>query len=107
MTQVATMQNVHPEAKRPSVEGRGGSSVLNTIERGQGADIAPDRILEIAYAFWKAKVLLSAVELDLFTVLADGALDLNSLAVRLGVHKRAAADFFDSLVALNLLGRDR
>ena len=28
-------------------------------------DPKPDRILEIGYAFWKSKVLLSAVEFDL------------------------------------------
>jgi hypothetical protein len=30
--------------------------------------VTPDRILELSYAFWKSKAVLSAVELDLFTV---------------------------------------
>ena len=38
----------------------------------------PDRTLEIGYAFWKSKVLLSAVEFDVFTVLAPGPLTLRS-----------------------------
>ncbi len=66
----------------------------------------PDRILDISYAFWRAKALLSAVELDVFTILADGPLDLKSLISRLGIHQRGARDFLDALVALGLLHRD-
>ena len=33
-------------------------------------------ILRIAYGFWQSKVLFSAVELNVFTILADGALDI-------------------------------
>jgi predicted nicotinamide N-methyase len=50
--------------------------------------------------------LLTAVELDLFTILADGALDPHSLTARLGLHGRGALDFFDALVALGLLERE-
>jgi hypothetical protein len=32
--------------------------------------VTPNRILEISYAFWQSKALLSAVGLDVFTVLA-------------------------------------
>jgi hypothetical protein len=66
----------------------------------------PDRILEIGYAFWKSKALHSAVELGLFTALGDGALDGATLAGRLRLHQRGASDFFDALVALDLLHRD-
>src|ERR1044071_309432 len=72
-----------------------------------GADsVTPDRILELTYAFWKSKALLSAVELDLFTVLGNGPLDGTALAGRLKLDRRGAADFFDALVALGLLKRD-
>jgi O-methyltransferase domain/Dimerisation domain len=78
-----------------------------TSERAAQTDAAsPDRILELSYAFWKSKVLLSAVELDVFTVLAEGSLDIQELAARLGLHGRGARDFFDALVALDLLQRD-
>src|SRR5262245_43051487 len=70
-------------------------------------DVAnPTRILDVAYSFWKAKALLSGVELDLFTVLAAGPLDFQTLAARLGLHTRSARDFFDALVALDFLQRD-
>jgi O-methyltransferase domain/Dimerisation domain len=66
----------------------------------------PCRIVDIAYAFWQSKALFAAVELDLFTKLADDPLDLATLASRTNVHERGARDFFDSLVALGLLHRD-
>jgi hypothetical protein len=67
----------------------------------------PDRIFELAYGFRRAKVLLCAVELDLFTVLGDGPLDLTELCSRVGLHQRNAGDFLDALVALGMLDRDR
>ena len=66
----------------------------------------PGRIVEIAYAFWRSKALFAAMELDIFSKLADGPLHLATLISRTGVHERGARDFFDSLVALGLLNRD-
>jgi hypothetical protein len=65
-----------------------------------------ERLLEIGSGYRRAKVLLAAVELGLFSVLACKALDAPSLAGRLGISTRAARDFFDALVALQLLTRD-
>jgi precorrin-6B methylase 2 len=70
------------------------------------AESPPNRILDIGYGFWKSKVLFSAVELSLFTELGGDALACEALAERLGVHLRGARDFFDALVALQLLDRD-
>jgi hypothetical protein len=56
-------------------------------------------------AFQRAKVLLSAVELSLFSELARGSLDAEVLRRRLGLDVRGARDFFDALVALGLLDR--
>jgi len=69
--------------------------------------VSPDPILELGQAFWKAKVLLSAVELDLFSALAaDGPSTLEEIGARVGLHPRGARDFLDALVALQLLQRD-
>ena len=68
--------------------------------------ISPDRLVELGSAYRRAKVLLSAVELDLFSVLAKGPLDAEALALSLHVHSRGARDFFDTLVALGLLVRE-
>jgi hypothetical protein len=66
----------------------------------------PERILQLGLAFWGSKTLLSAVELGLFSELADGALSADELGERLGLHPRARRDFFDALVALEMLARD-
>lgn len=66
----------------------------------------PEHIFEVGFAFRKSKTLLSAVELGLFSVLGERALDSEALVDRLGLHGRGARDFFDALVALKLLGRD-
>jgi hypothetical protein len=66
---------------------------------------APDRILEIGHSFRASKTLLSAVELGVFTALADGPLDLETLGTKVGIHPRGARDFLDALVALGMLDR--
>jgi hypothetical protein len=69
-------------------------------------DISPDRILQIGFGFWASKTLLSAVELAVFSQLADGPKSGPELQGALGLHPRATFDFLDTLVALGLLERD-
>src|SRR6185312_16378995 len=71
----------------------------------QSSEILPSRILQLAQAFMASKTLLSAVELDVFTALAEGPLDAEALRRRLGLHERSARDFLDALVALGMLER--
>lgn len=68
-------------------------------------DVTADQILQLGLAFWGSKTLLSAVELGLFTQLADGPLTAEELRRRLGLHERSALDFFDALVSLAMLER--
>jgi hypothetical protein len=68
--------------------------------------VTPEKILELGSAFWGSKTLLSAVELGLFSELAKGPTDAESLRERLGLHERSARDFFDALVALGMLERN-
>jgi hypothetical protein len=70
------------------------------------AELTPDAIMKLGLGFWGSKTLLSAVELGVFTELAKGPQDLESLRGRLGLHRRSAGDFFDALVALGMLRRD-
>jgi hypothetical protein len=70
------------------------------------AEPRPDRIMSVVWGFMAAKTLMTAIELDLFSVLARGALDADALRARLGLHPRSARDFFDTLVALGMLERD-
>ena len=65
----------------------------------------PEKILQTGLAFWPAKTLLSAIELGLFTELADGSQPLDAIISRFGLHQRSARDFLDTLVALGFLHR--
>lgn len=67
--------------------------------------LTPEKILHLGMAFWESKTVLSAVELDVFTTLAKGPMDVHALRTQLGIHERSARDFFDALVALGLLDR--
>jgi len=67
---------------------------------------SPDRLLQLAMGFWASKALLSAVELGVFTRLANGPRDAAQLTEELGLHPRSALDFLDTLVALNVLERE-
>ena len=74
-----------------------------------GADHAaldPGHIMQVGMGFFASKTVLSAVELELFTVLADGSLSGEELGGRLGLHERGIGDFLDALVALGFLERD-
>jgi hypothetical protein len=65
----------------------------------------PERIMQLGLGFWGSKTLLTALELGVFTELANGALDVKTLTERFGLHSRGARDFFDALVALGMLER--
>lgn len=57
-------------------------------------------------AFWASKTLLSAVEMGVFTELAQRPESFEKLSGRLGLHPRSARDFLDALVALGFLERN-
>ena len=69
-------------------------------------DPDPSRILQTATAFWASKVLLTAVEFDLFSTLAGGPMTAAELGEKVGIHPRGRYDFFDALVALGFLERE-
>jgi len=82
-------------------------SEAQTTAVGSAPQVTPDAIMQLGFAFWGSKALLSAVELGVFSELADaGTLDGEALRERLGLHPRSATDFFDSLVALGMLERE-
>jgi O-methyltransferase domain/Dimerisation domain len=63
--------------------------------------------MQVGTGFFASKTLLSAVEMGVFTELARGPEEFNTLAGRLGLHPRSARDFLDALVALGLLHRSQ
>ncbi len=67
---------------------------------------SPAHIMQTATAFWASKVLLTAVEFELFSTLGTGSRTADELGDELGIHPRGRFDFFDALVALGFLDRD-
>src|SRR5438067_12185170 len=70
------------------------------------AELDPSPILQAAFAFWTSKVLLTAVEFDVFTKLGDRRITGPELGAALGLHPRGIRDFFDALVAMQFLDRE-
>lgn len=68
-------------------------------------ELNPGKIMHVGLGFWPSKVLLSAVEMGLFTELANGPQEFGELSGRMGLHSRSAHDFLDTLVALGFLQR--
>lgn len=69
------------------------------------APLTPEHIMKVGSGFWASKTLLSAIELDLFTRLAERPGTVDDVRARVGLHPRSARDFLDALVALGFLQR--
>ena len=67
--------------------------------------IDPSKIMQIGTGFWASKTLLTAVNMELFTILAKRELSGKEIQSRLGLHSRSLYDFLDALVALGFLKR--
>ena len=62
--------------------------------------------MHTATAFWASTALLTATELDLFSVLGETPMNAEQLGAALKLRPRGPYDFLDALVALKLLHRD-
>lgn len=78
----------------------------NAAEPTRGDMIDPGHILEVGFGFWGSKVLLTAVKLEVFTLIGEKTMTGGELGEKLGLHERGIWDFFDTLVAMGFLGRD-
>jgi Dimerisation domain len=67
----------------------------------------PDAILQTAFGFWNSKVLLTAVTFDLFSTLVQRRRTGPEIGKELDLHPHGVADFFDALVAMKFLERER
>jgi hypothetical protein len=67
--------------------------------------LSPEGILPLGLGFWGSHTLLSAVDLGVFSELANGPLAEEELAARLELHQRSWRAFLDALVALGMLAR--
>ncbi len=65
--------------------------------------MTPGPILELFRGYYGTKLVLAAIELDLFAVLAGDPVSTADACTRLGIDTRGAGDFLDGLAALGLL----
>jgi len=68
--------------------------------------LSSDRILQTGLGFRASRMLLSALELGLFTELGKGPRSASQLCRVLGLSARTASRWLDALVSLGLLERD-
>ena len=67
--------------------------------------VSPTKIMDTGMGFWASKVLLTAVNIGLFTRLGRGPASAEKLKTKLGLHERNLYDFLDALVAMGFLLR--
>jgi SAM-dependent methyltransferase len=76
-----------------------------TTEKTSAGTTSPHAIIDVATAFWRSKVLLTAVDLGLFAELARTPLTEDGLRERLGLKGPGVEDFLDALVGMGMLER--
>ncbi|MBU2904846.1 methyltransferase domain-containing protein [Arenibacter algicola] len=67
--------------------------------------VDPSKIMQVGTGFFGTKTLLTAVNMELFTVLAKRELSGKDIQSVLGLHSRSLYDFLDALVAMDFLKR--
>ncbi len=63
----------------------------------------PEEVLRLANNFMESRILLSAAELNLFTLLNSAPLSVQEIADRIGAHVRALTVLLNALSAMGLL----
>jgi len=66
-------------------------------------DLSAESIQHVARGFSRARILLTAVELDLFSLLSEGPLSTREVVSRLNSDLRATTILLDALTAMDLL----
>ena len=75
------------------------------MELSKTNQVTPEKIMQIGMGFWASKILLTAVNLDLFTYLAQQPMSGPQIKEKLELNERSLYDFLDTLVALGFLER--
>jgi precorrin-6B methylase 2 len=78
---------------------------ISDIKVQEEKKVDPSHIMQIGMGFFASKTLLTAVKLDLFSLLAIRPLSAKQIKYELCLNGRALYDFLDTLVALGFLQR--
>lgn len=77
-----------------------------SVERGASAGPSPSRILDYSWGLARTATLVAALELDLFSEIADGHDTVAALTVRTGADQRGLRALLNALRAAELLHCD-
>ncbi len=67
---------------------------------------AKEDIMSVARAFMRSRIILTAAELDLFTIIQDASTSAEKIAVRFGFDQRALERVLDCLVTFGMLNKN-
>ncbi len=67
----------------------------------------PDQIIEMVSAFQKSRIILTAFELDIFTVIGGGRMTCEETAGAIGADRRATDRLLNALCALGFLRKEK
>ncbi len=71
----------------------------------EASGFPPEELMQIVRGFQESRAILSAIELDIFSALGDGA-NASSVAARLATDPRATEMLLNALTAMGLLTKD-
>jgi C-methyltransferase len=75
-----------------------------TIKRRDSEEsIGPDRIFEMFHGLWVSGILKAAVELDVFTAIAEGSTTVEAIAAKIEASSRGTRILLNALGALDLV----
>jgi (2Fe-2S) ferredoxin/SAM-dependent methyltransferase len=100
---VARLASADPSALREEIQVNR-ARAMAAMAAGDAAGIVPDEITAMARAFMESRVLLTALELDLFTAVGTGA-TAGDVAGARGTDPSATARLLNALVAIGLLAK--
>ena len=96
--------NDAPAMKAMSVEH--GEKFRDAMAARDKAGMLPDRLDQMIRGYMPSRCILTALELDIFTAVGDGA-NAEQIGARIHANARAVAMLLNALVALGLLSKSR
>lgn len=100
---VARLAAADPAALGAEIEANRGRALAAAAAR-EAAGIVPDEVMTVARGFMESRVLLSALELDLFTAVRSGA-SAEAVAQARGTDPGATSRLLNALAAMGFLAK--
>lgn len=70
------------------------------------AEVQPEELLQLNRWVWMARVLISSIDLDIYSIIGEKGADAGELQRKTGASARGIGKLLDSLVPMGLLTRD-